>query len=102
MLSKGEFIKLINDYKEFQDYIDKVIELKIDLINSLFHEYPCKLFDWVIRNYFDEDGTDWINYYLYELPTLEPNEEHVFDKDDNPIPLKNLDDLWNLVKDNRK
>jgi hypothetical protein len=39
---------------------------------------------------------------LYELPNLEPNKEHIFDKDGNPIPLKNLDDLWNLVKDNRK
>ena len=102
MLSKGEFIKLINNYKEFQNYVDKVVELKIDLINSLFHEYPCKLFDWVIRNHFDEDGEDWISYYLYDLPNLEPNKEHVFDKDGNPIPLENLDDLWNLVKDNRK
>lgn len=101
IISKKDFVNLIESFQKFQDYIDQFYKLKIDIIESELHEYPCKLFENITRLLFDEDGVDWIDYYLYELPHLGEG-EHIFDKDNNPIPLKNIDDLWNLVKDCRK
>lgn len=99
MISKAKFVKLIKEYQEFLKYLSKLDELKIDIIESQLHEYPCQLFDWIMRNSFDEDGEDWIGYYLYELPSI--NDPKIVDKDGNKIPLENLDDLWELVKDYR-
>lgn len=101
LISKKEFKKLIEDYQDFQKYLDKLYDLKIEIINSQLHEYPCLLFDNIIKMFFDEEGEDWISYYLYELPSLGEG-EHVFDEDNKPISLNNVDDLWKLVKEYRK
>ena len=101
LLSKKDFIKLIEGIQGFSKYLDKLDDLKVYVIESELHEYPYRLFDFIIGQAFDEDGEDWINYYLYELPSLGEG-DHVFGKDGTVIPLKNIDDLWELVKDYRK
>ena len=100
MLSKEEFIKLITNYNNFRNKIDTAYKLGINLIDGDFHEFPCKLFDKLISIYFNEIGEDWISYYLYEIPLLncDPVVEDEYGKE---IPLRNLDDLWELVKDER-
>jgi hypothetical protein len=51
----------------------------------------------LINSHFDEEGQDWINWWLYEKdgnPELK-----AWDENDNEIPTETIDDLWNLVKD---
>lgn len=100
MIQKNEFIKLIEDFQEYTKIFDELYKLKIEMINSDLHEYPCKLFDYIIDKSFNEVGQDWISYYLYEIPFLGGNPE-IKDENEKEIPLENLDDLWNLVKDER-
>ena len=92
-MTKETFIKLIKDYQEFQEYLDKLYDLKIDIINGLLHEYPCKLFDSIIYDTFTEDGSDWVSYYLYENP------DKCYYIDKVKYPLETVDDLWNVVRD---
>lgn len=100
MIQKNEFIKLIEDFQKYTEIFDELYKLKIEMINSDLHEYPCKLFDYIIDKSFNEVGQDWISYYLYEIPFLGGNPE-IEDENGKEIPLENLDDLWNLVKDER-
>ena len=100
MIQKNEFIKLIEDFQKYTEIFSKLYELKIDIINSDLHEYPCKLFEYIINKSFNKSGQDWISYYLYEIPFLGKNPE-IKDENGNKISLENLDDLWNLVKDER-
>lgn len=100
MIHKKEFIKLIEDFQKYTEIFSKLYELKIDIINSDLHEYPCKLFDYIINKSFNESGQDWISYYLYEIPFLGGNPE-IEDENGKEISLKNLDDLWNLIRDER-
>lgn len=96
MIQKNEFIKLVKDFQKYTEIFSKLYELKIDIINSDLHEYPCKLFAYIINKSFNESGQDWISYYLF----LSKNPE-IKDENGKEIPLKNLDDLWNLIKDER-
>ena len=101
IISKGDFIKLIEEFQEFTKLFDKFHDLKVDLIDSDLHEYPCKLFDKLVNLHFNEVGRDWIDYYLYEVPLLKSNKAYVEDEKGKEIPLKSADDLWELVKDER-
>lgn len=101
IIQKNEFIKLIKEYQEFLKLFDILYnKLKIDIISSDFHEYPCKLFDLIIYKSFNEVGQDLISYYLYEIPLLDEG-NHVIEDENGKFPLNNVDDLWNLVKDER-
>lgn len=100
MIQKNEFIKLIEDFQKYTEIFSKLYELKIDIINSDLHEYPCKLFDYIINISFNNNGQDWISYYLYEIPFLGGNPK-IKDENGKEISLENLDDLWNLIKDER-
>lgn len=100
MIQKNEFMKLIEDFQKYTEIFSKLYELKIDIINSDLHEYPCKLFEYIINKSFNENGQDWISYYLYEIPFLGRNPK-IKDENGKEIPLENLDNLWNLIKDKR-
>ena len=45
-----------------------------------------------------KDKSDWISYYIYELDFGERYEEGMITEDGKNIPLKTVDDLWNILK----
>ena len=53
---------------------------------------------------FDEDGVDWINWWIYERPALFEGDEvnKAYNEDGSEIPTETVDDLWNIVKKFRK
>lgn len=96
-MNKEDFIKLITNQQEFTSKVDLLHKEGIDLINSDFFDYPCRLFDKILDISFTDEGTDWIDWYLYER---NPNskEPQAWDDCNNPIKTETLDDLWELVK----
>lgn len=53
---------------------------------------------------FDEDGVDWINWWIYERPALFEGDEvnKAYNEDGSEIPTETVDDLWNIVEKFRK
>lgn len=96
IISKKDFIFIVTNYETFTNLIDKLHKLGIDLINGDLHELPCIQFDKIIELFFDEEGGDWISYYLYE----NPDKRYFVDEEEKK--LEDLDDLWELVKDHRR
>lgn len=96
MIGKEDFKRLIEEHLEQEQRmrgLEKVFETSFE---SPILTYAYKLFDQLIEVYFNESGEDWIYYYLYENP------ENCYYLNDQKVPLENIDDLWELVKDYRK
>lgn len=98
MITKNEFIDLINDYQNWSDQVDKASQaLGIStLFESNLIDYTSKLFDKTINILFNENGTDDIYWWIYEK-SVNPDLK-MFDKEGNEIPSETIDDLWEIVK----
>lgn len=101
MITKNEFIDLINDYQNWSDQVDKASQaLGIStLFESNLIDYTSKLFDKTINILFNENGTDDIYWWIYEK-SVNP-ELKMWDKEGNEIPSETIDDLWEIVKDSQ-
>lgn len=95
MIGKEEFEALIREHFEQEKRIDALDEIFKGSFCSPIIDYSGRLFDQLIKLYFDEIGQDWISYYLYENP------EHCYYLNDKRMPLETIDDLWSLVSEHR-
>ena len=47
------------------------------------------------------DNSDWISYFVYDMSFgKDAKEKSVTDKNGKGIPIKTLDDLYNIIKNN--
>ena len=101
MINKEEFIDLILKQQAWFNRVDEVSEaLNIPtLYESDWVEYTTILFEKTINFLFNEDGVDDIDWWIYEK-SGNPNFK-MWDADKNEIPTETIDDLWNIVKNNR-
>lgn len=100
MITKGEFIELLNDRINWNDKVEQLCELlKDNLWESDIFNYGEILFEKILNLRFNDSGIDIIFWWLYERK---------YDKDLNikidskEVPSDTLDDLWEIVKDYRK
>ena len=95
MIGKKEFKELIQEYFEQNKRIDKLYEIFPDPFGD-FTDWGFRMFDKVINSYFDNEGVDWVNYYLYDNP------KKCYYQDGAKISLETVDDLWLLIESHRK
>lgn len=102
MITKEEFIDLISKQQEWSNRIDEVSEVlnTPTLFECDWVEYAATLFDKTLDLLFDTEGTDNINWWMYEK-SEDPGPK-MWDRNGKEIPTDTIEDLWNLVKDNRK
>ena len=100
MITKDEFIELLNDRINWNDKVEQLCELlKDNLWESDIFNYGEILFEKILNLRFNDSGIDIIFWWLYERK---------YDKDLNikidgkEVPSDTLDDLWEIVKDYRK
>ena len=100
MITKGEFIELLNDRINWNDKVEQLCELLgSNLWESDIFNYGEILFEKILNLRFNDSEIDIIFWWLYERK---------YDKDLNikidgkEVPSDTLDDLWEIVKDYRK
>lgn len=96
MIGKQEFIDLINSHTEQNSRIDDLSKVFEYAYGNPIIDWGFQMFNMLISALFDEDGVNWIDYYLYDNP------EKCFYEDEEKVPLETLDDLWKVIKDYRK
>lgn len=102
MVSKENFTKIITKYRDWNDRVHQVANvLGLDFLNSDWIEYPHFLFQDFINSHFNENGVDWINWWLFEKPMLSEGEELAWDENHNEILTETVEDLWNIVENYR-
>ena len=101
MITKEEFITLIKDFKKWDNKTDQVCKiLNIDIIESDLVMYGSILFEKTISFLFEEEAQDNIFWWLWEKNGR--SDMKMWDKDGTEVPTETLDDLWEIIKDNRK
>ena len=101
MISKVEFITLINEHKKWNDRITQVCDvLKANIFDSDWVEYSSLLFERTISFLFKEEAQDDISWWLWEKDGR--SDMKMWDADGKEIPTETVEDLCEIVKDNRK
>lgn len=95
MISKEQFVEVIEALQAASDFLDRSHDLYIDLydiepVNSLY-----KLESIIFKTNFTEEAIDVIDWWLYEYDKVEPA---MWDADKNVIPMETVEDLWEYCK----
>ena len=98
MISKEEFTNVINWQIEQNKRLDELVKIIPDCFSADIFDSPFKLFDTILKICFDEEGKEWIDWWLYDC---KEGERH-YVENDKTIDVETLDDLWKLVKGCRK
>jgi hypothetical protein len=98
MISKELFVKLITSAEKFSAEIDRWSDFGIDLFENNITILPWEIFQYCLDSHFDEDGKDWISWYLWERHGFNSNEVlPCYNEDGTPFYVNTPEDLWDLV-----
>lgn len=96
MITFNEFKEVIENFLDFQEELNKYYDLKVDLYDTKLVSFGETMFDKYIRLIFNNDGVEWIYWWLFERPSVEP--EEAWDENGNVIPTETIEDLYNLLQ----
>jgi len=67
-MQQKEFKKLIKKYKSLSNKLSELHDLGFDLYEGKFELMSDieKMFDITIESHYTKQGTDWINWFVYE------------------------------------
>lgn len=95
-MNKNTFINLIEQHQEQSDRLDRLSE--IISYDSPLVEFGWIMFDYVIKEAFNEEQQDWIFWWLYErIDIITRKELPYYDKDNNACYMHTAEDLWNYI-----
>ena len=104
MITKEQFTKAIKDTLKLNKEYDRWADFGINLWELPIGDTIANLAESIWDITFDEDGVDWINWWIYERPALFEGDEvnRAYNEDGSEIPTETVDDLWNIVEKFRK
>lgn len=104
MITKEQFTKVIEDTLKLNKEYDRWDDFGINLLELPIGDTVADLAESIWNIVFDEDGVDWINWWIYERPALFEGDEvnKAYNEDGSEIPTETVDDLWNIVEKFRK
>ena len=104
MITKEQFTKVIEDTLKLNKEYDRWDDFGINLWELPIGDTEASLAESIWNIVFDEDGVDWINWWIYERPALFEGDEvnKAYNENGSEIPTETVDDLWNIVEKFRK
>lgn len=104
MITKEQFTKVIEDTLKLNKEYDRWDDFGINLWELPIGDIVANIAESIWDITFDEEGVDWINWWIYERPALFEGDEvnKAYNEDGSEIPTETVDDLWNIVEKFRK
>lgn len=104
MIGKEEFTKLITWHEEQEKEVDKICEIFPNAFEANLIDHSWKAYDLIWKICFDEEGQEWISWWLYDCKSYSDNTYNRTYKeaDGTTVSVETIDDLWKLVKGCRK
>lgn len=99
MITKEIFTNVITKHQIQSKKLDQLTELGFNIWDTQIIDFGWQIFDIFIETNFDEEGKDWIFWWLYERN--ETIFDQAWDEYGNKIPTETIDDLWNLIEKHR-
>ena len=96
-MNRTDFRQLINDYDDFLRNVGKMADVGINLFECKYPvaEYATKFFDFILDQNYDERGTDWINWFVYENDFGRKKMEA---KQDDTLICQTLNSLYDYIE----
>lgn len=113
MITKEEFVKFIESYKEFQESIDN-LDMVITgksypsiLYETNWYEAVGKMLDAFLDSHFSVHAIDWICYFLWEdvddkAAYVKQNKDMFNEEKEIRYPLDTIDELWDFLLTDKK
>ena len=99
MITKENFIYIINKHQKQNELLDELERCGFDIYETQVIEFGFIMFDKVLKSNFNDEGIDWINWWLYERDNKWCSEiGKVWDENGKEIPTETIEDLWNIVE----
>lgn len=100
MINKEQFVDLVTKQRNWNKRLDEIEKiLHCFIFDCDWVAYGGEVFDKALEISFKEPAIDTINWWIYERSE---NQSLIMkDADDKEIPTETLDDIWEIVKDDR-
>ena len=96
----NEFKEVIELLKKVSDRSHNVYGFGVDLLD--YDEDFHKTITILLKSIFEEEGYDWISWYLYERDGFDGKTLSAYDCVDGKEICHNIESLWETVKPYRK
>lgn len=106
IITKEEFCKIIDSVRDYWDTLTKLNKLlDTNIVESKLSSFMDTSLEFLNNLLYDKDTADKrdvnyindIDYYCWELDFGRKYKPGVYKIDNMDIPLKNSEDLWNLI-----
>lgn len=98
MMTKEQFVDMMIITEKFMAEVDKWDDFGLQIFDKPIVELPWEMFDLFLSTHFDEDGMDWIHWYLFERVGYNGEILSCWDENDKEFIVKDPEDLWKLVE----
>lgn len=102
-MEKCNFVAMVNAIEKYDAEIERWNDFGIALYELPICELTWELINMYLEEVFNEDGVDWINWYIYERKSIITGEVlPCFDEEGKEFYVNTPEDLWKLVEQHRK
>lgn len=102
-MEKCNFVAMINAIEKYDAEVERWADFGIELYELPICELTWELINMYLEEVFNEDGVDWINWYIYERKSIFTGEVlPCFDEEGKEFYVNTPEDLWKLVEQHQK
>lgn len=102
-MEKCNFVAMINAIERYDAEVERWADFGIELYELPICELTWELINMYLEEVFNEDGVDWINWYIYERKSIITGEVlPCFDEEGKEFYVNTPEDLWKLVEQHQK
>ena len=102
-MEKCNFVAMINAIEKYDAEVERWNDFGIELYELPICELTWEIINMYLEEVFNEDGVDWINWYIYERKSIFTGEVlPCFDEEGNEFYVNTPEDLWQLVEQHQK
>lgn len=102
-MEKCNFVAMVNAIERYDAEVERWADFGIELYELPICELTWELINMYLEEVFNEDGVDWINWYIYERKSIFTGEVlPCFDEEGKEFYVNTPEDLWKLVEQHQK
>ena len=102
-MEKYNFVAMVNAIEKYDAEVERWADFGIELYELPICELTWELINMYLEEMFNEDGVDWINWYIYERKSIITGGVlPCWDEEGKEFYVNTPEDLWKLVEQHQK
>ena len=102
-MEKCNFVAMVNAIERYDAEVERWADFGIELYELPICDIPWEIINMYLKEMFNKDGVDWINWYIYERKSIITGEVlPCWDEEGKEFYVNTPEDLWKLVEQHQK